>query len=363
MVVLNNAKLKMKNEKKLILLNARSLSRQSRDSLLEVYPDIVPTQSGQVGTLCSLLIALSSLLIALSSPLIAQPVVVSARIDTNNILIGDQVNLHINLEYPKNAKITWPQIPDLLEGFEIINRTQPVSTQSNQKIIEKSVFTITAFDTGIFIVPPLTFVYSLQNDTTHYFASTSPLLVRVHSVGVDTTAEIKDIKPPLSVPITLAELLPYLIGIVVAGLIIYLIYYLKKRKKTDFIEIFSKPKRPAHEVALESLQSLEAEKLWQRGEVKLYHSKLSDIIRIYIENRFDINAMESTTGEILVDLHSINLNGNLTDSLREMLTLADLVKFAKAQPLPNENDLSLKIAYEFVQRTIPQPQPDTEEKR
>ncbi|MDI6780189.1 MAG: hypothetical protein QME25_08400 [Bacteroidota bacterium] len=342
MVISDNSKLKMQKAKKLTILTPHS----------------------------SLLFALSFLLFALSSPLevypaegVAQDVVVSARIDTNNILIGDQVNLHINLEYPKNAKITWPQIPDLLEGFEIINRTQPVSKQSNQKIIEQNVFTITAFDTGIFIVPPLNFAYSLHNDTTRYLASTSPLLVRVHSVGVDTTAEIKDIKPPLSVAITFAEILPYLIGIVAACIIIYLIYYLKTRKKPGFMEIFSKPKRPAHEIALESLQSLEAEKLWQRGEVKLYHSKLSDIIRIYIENRFDINAMESTTGEILVDLHSINLNGKLTDSLREMLTLADLVKFAKAQPLPNENDLSLKIAYEFVQRTIPQPQPDTEEKR
>jgi hypothetical protein len=320
-------------------------------------------QSSRFIALSLLLFTLCSLLLAPSSLLFAQDVLVSAKVDSHNVLIGDWINLYINLEYPNNVKITHPQITDSLQGLEVIERKQPEVIQSGNTIKEKYIYVIAAFDTGTYVIPSLKFLYNKVNDTVIQASITSPIPIFVYTVGVNPKEDIKDIKPPLSVPITLAELLPYLIGIVVAGLIIYLIYYLKKKRKTDFIEIFSKPKRPAHEVALESLQLLEAEKLWQRGEVKLYHSKLSDIIRIYIENRFDINAMESTTGEILVDLHSINLNGNLTDSLREMLTLADLVKFAKAQPLPNENDLSLKIVYEFVQRTIPQPQPDTEEKR
>jgi hypothetical protein len=339
MVALNNVKLKMKNEKKLRWLTAHH----------------------------SLLIVLYSLFIALSSQLLAQDVHVSARVDSNNVLIGDHIKLNIELEYPSDLKVTWPAIADSLDKIEIIERTSPIIERTQQSIKEKTTFTLCVFDTGTYVIPPFNFTYRKipqagpPVDTTELSASTNPIPIFVHGVGVDTTAEIKDIKPPLSVPITLAELLPYLIGIVILGLLILAIYYFVKRKKNVVAEIYNTPKRPAHEIALEALQSLESEKLWQRGEVKLYHSKLSDIIRTYIENRFNILAMESTTYEILEDLNRKNINGSLTHNLQEMLTTADLVKFAKGQPLPNENDTCLKHAYNFIQQTIPQLQPIAEE--
>lgn len=299
-------------------------------------------------------LTLSFLLIALSSPLFAQDVRVSARVDSNNILIGDWLKLHIEFEYPPDTKISYPAILDSLEGLELIERTQPVITKSENKIIEKTILTISAYDTGTFVIPTLEFGYILKNDTTPNFASTSPIPIFVRGVGVDQSQEIKDIKPPLSVPITFAEILPYLIGFVSVSLLGFLLYYfIKKRQQKDIWKIFTEPKRPAHEIALDALRSLEAEKLWQRGEVKLYHSKLTDIVRTYIEERFNIKAMESTTDEILADFsHHSEFNGQLQTLLKEMLTLADFVKFAKQQPLPNENEVSLMQAYEFVEKTI-----------
>lgn len=327
MVILDKSNLKMQKTKKFIILTRHYLR----------------------------LIALSSLLLAVSSPLFAQKVNVTARVDSNNILIGDWLKLYIELEYPTDTKISYPAILDSLEGFELIERPQPAITKSENKIIEKTVLTISAYDTGTFVIPPLNFGYILKNDTTLNFASTSPIPIFVHSVGVDQAQEIKDIKPPLSVPITFADILPYLIGIVSVSLLGLLLYYfIKKRQQKDIWKIFSEPKRPAHEIALDALRSLEAEKLWQRGEVKLYHSKLTDIIRTYIEERFNIKAMESTTDEILTDFsHHTEFNGELQSILKEMLTLADFVKFAKQQPLPNENDISMKQAFEFVEKTIP----------
>ncbi len=299
------------------------------------------------------LIALCSLLFATNSSLFAQHVHVSAKVDSNKILIGDWIHLNINLEYPNNIKISYPQITDSLQGLEIIERKQPEVIRSGNVIKEKYIYVISAFDTGTFVIPSLQFLYNFVDDTEVQTATTSPIPIFVHSIGINTDEDIKDIKPPLSVPITFSELLPYLIGIVVIGLVSFGFYYfIKKRKKGEVWEIFTAPIRPAHEIALNALRSLEAEKLWHRGEVKLYHSKLTDIVRTYIENRFFIRAMESTTDEIIEDFKKTEINGTLKDTLYKMLELGDLVKFAKQQPLPDENERSLKYAYEFVENTM-----------
>jgi hypothetical protein len=307
------------------------------------------------------------LLFGITVSLPAQNVRVSAKIDSNHIYVGDWIKLNIELNYPIDVKVTWPPIADSLGKLEIVNRTSPAITRTDKSINEKMLLTITAFDTGTHTIPPLIFTYRKiqapngKIDSTELSVQSDAITIFVRSVGIDTAAEIKDIKPPLGVPITLADLLPYIIGIVVIGLIIYASFYISKRKRKIVSEIFSTPKRPAHEIALESLQSLESEKLWQRGEIKLYHSKLSDIIRTYIEHRFTVPAMESTTNEIIEDLRRIKINGSLTDTLQVLLTTADLVKFAKGQPLANENDLCLKNAYDFVNQTIQQVQQAVEE--
>jgi hypothetical protein len=315
----------------------------------------------------ALIIVLCSILIMLGSQLYAQHINVSARVDSHNVLIGDWIKLYIEVEYPNDVKLNWPQITDSLKNIEIIERTSPTIERTDKTIKEKIIFTTTIFDTGTHIIPPLDFTYKklgAQNqlvDTTEFIVSTNPIPIFVHSVGIDTSQEIKDIKPPLSVPITFGEILPYLIGILFICILVYLIYFFRKKRKKGVFEIFEAPKRPAHEIALEALLSLESEKLWQRGEVKQFHSKLSDIVRTYLENRYYIRAMESTTGEILEDLYKMNLNGTLTASLFEMLTIADLVKFAKRQPLPDENQISLNHAYNFVRQTIPKIQTNIEE--
>jgi hypothetical protein len=292
---------------------------------------------------------------------------VTARVDSNNVLIGDHIKLNVELEYPANLKIIWPPIADSLEKIEIIERTSPIIERTQQSIKEKATFTLSVYDTGTYVIPPLNFTYKKiqpsdqPNDTTESTISTNPIPIFVHSVGVDTTKEIKDIKPPLSVPISLSELLPYIIVILAVALVAFLIYYLLKRRKKIETEIISAPKRPAHELALEQLQSLESEKLWQRGEIKKYYSKLSDIIRTYIENRFSTLAMESTTIEILEDLSRIKLNSNSMNLLKDLLTTSDLVKFAKWQPLNNENDLYLTYSYDFVHQTILETQNELEE--
>lgn len=289
----------------------------------------------------------------LSSPLPAraQDIRATARVDSNNILIGDWLKLHIEVQHSSGITVKFPSLADSLQGLEIIHRDTPTVKNNDRQVLESASYTITAFDSGTYIIPPMAIQYTVGGDTTRRIAETSPIPIFVHGIAVDTTQEIKDVKPPLSVPITIADVLPYLIGIVAAGGVVWLFYYIRKKRKRGEPLIPEPPSRPAHEIALDALRALEAEHLWQRGKLKEYHSQLTDIVRTYIEKRFNVMAMESTSDEILDSRVIAGLEKDVLETLREILIRADFVKFAKFQPLPEENESSLRLAVGFVERT------------
>ena len=120
--------------------------------------------------------------------------------------------------------------------------------------------------------------------------------------------------------------------------------------------MFTKPERPAepaHIVALRELDRIKIQKLWQQEKIKQYYSEVSDTIRTYIQNRFDIQAMEQTSGETIGIFKQQKelVDGKTLDQLQHILSLADLVKFAKYVPLPDDNNLTLMNAYFFVNQT------------
>ena len=140
--------------------------------------------------------------------------------------------------------------------------------------------------------------------------------------------------------------------IIVAGAIIFYVIYRKKHGKSPIPMIKIKPERPAHEIAFEDLERIRNEKIWSRGQVKEYHVQLTDTIRTYIDNRYGIDAEQMTTSEILDMFNAaIPIDSDDKMRLRQMLELADSVKFAKFQPLQGDNDLSLRNAFDFVEHT------------
>lgn len=178
-----------------------------------------------------------------------------------------------------------------------------------------------------------------------------------------TLYRIKDINEELyNTPFNFAEFWFYLkkyfrqywwilvLCLVVAAALVYFLMFYKKDKKPVFFKV--KPKLPAHVIALDKLEQIRKEKIWSKGHVKEYHSQVTDVLREYIENRFGIYAMEMTTSEIIESFEKVNL---VSDSemikLRQTLEIADAVKFAKYQALQNENDLSLKNSFDFVENT------------
>jgi hypothetical protein len=292
-----------------------------------------------------------------ASTLQAQDVRATARADSTHMLIGDWLTLSVEIEHPADVTVSSIEFADSLRPFEIVRQNQPTRTQSGGSIIERGSFTLTVFDSGFHVIPPLRVTYSTAADTTRKFVESMAIPVRIGGIVVDTTAAIKDIKPPLGVPITFAEILPYLIGVLLLGGIGWLVYYILKKRRRGETIIPAPPPRPPRELAIEALRALESEQLWQRGKVKEFHSKLSDILRTYIEREWRVLAMEMTTDEILTSPFVRTVPQDARRALREILIRADLVKFAKFQPQANENDVSMRSAFEFVEhaslRTAP----------
>lgn len=296
-----------------------------------------------------------ALIFAFSFTAGAQSFKAKASTDLSTIKIGEQFKLTLEAEAPPGYKFSFPQVPDTITKLEIIDRSKIDTAVLKEKQLYsyRQTLTVTCFDSGYYPIPPFAFLYQQPGDTAKFFAETEAMLVTVQSVAVDTTENIRDIKPPMNPPFSLAELLPFLLGILgVAALVLLIIYLVNKLKPAEKKKpVVIIPKRPPHEIALEELKKLESERLWQQGLVKQYHSRISDIIRTYIEHRFKIIAMEMTTGEIMQSVRNMNFDSSAAEQLSHLLTLADMVKFAKMQPLPGENEMSMQQAYEFITMT------------
>lgn len=289
-----------------------------------------------------------------------------AVLDTNSIVIGRQVNMHLEVTTANNEKVLWADIPtQIAEGVEVVQRSPIDSMLENNRTTLKQTLSITSFDTGFYALPPLRFPYYNEGDTTTHFTQTPSVWLEVTTVAVDTTQAFYDIKPVMKAPVTFREVLPYILIFLGAGILIaFLTWFIARRKKKEPIFRITppKPKIPAHITALKALEELRHEKLWQAGRVKDYYSKLTDILRVYIEDRFNVQAVEMTTDEILYGLKKDRINELATGKLADVLQTADLVKFAKASPLPLENDTVLNYGIDFVQETKLQPvEPEKQE--
>ena len=297
------------------------------------------------------------LMIAVSVNGFAQDIHATSRLDTTAILIGDQVNLNLQVTCPPTTRIAWPKIPDtILKTIQVIGRTKIDSSLSADKktLILRQKLLLTSFDSGFYTIPPIRFLYREMPDTTTHMVQTSLCLLNVHTVSVDTTKVIKPIKGPLKVPLTFREMLPWLLaGVLVILIVLGVIYYLRKRKKAEPVfTLRPKIQVPPHELALTELEKLRVKKLWQSGRIKEYHSELTDILRKYLEEMFGIMAPEMTSDEILDSLRGRRaVQDDPIRKLTYILTMADLAKFAKMQPLPMENDTSMEHAVVFVRET------------
>ena len=281
----------------------------------------------------------------------AQEAKITASIDTTRMLIGDQINIVYELEHSKGLEFGFPVFKDtLLKNLEVLTVSQVDSQILDNNLVKLTQrVLVTSFDTGFYIIPSQYFVNLANQDS----LKSEAFPLEVLTLELDTTKGITDIKLPYEIPLTFMEILPYIIvGLLLIGIVILLWYFLKKRKKKPAPPPRPKPVEPPHLWALRELDELAKLKLWQKGKAKLFHSRLSEIIRSYVEFRFDIRAMEQTTAEI-IDAFKIAdiVDYELLENLHQSMELSDLVKFAKWNPVPEENEKTMEMAYEFIYKT------------
>lgn len=294
----------------------------------------------------------------------AQNVKVEATLDKVTIPMGDQTRLHLIAHIQAKDQIDFPQLADSIGKIQIVSVAKPDTTFDKDNLQNETItrnYTVTSFTPGTYSIPPFTF----KTKTASY--TTDSLMLQFTPVAVDTTKAIYDIKQPLAVTYTWLDWLKdhwqWIVFPLIAVLfIIGLTLYIATRPNKKFVPINKVPDVPPHTVALNKLNALRDKKLLQSDEVKLYHSELSDTLREYIENRYHINALEQTSDEIFAGLRSAQIPSDAREKLRRTLILADLVKFAKEKPLPEDNEFSMENAISFVMQTKQEPQsPDDKE--
>ncbi|GAP72254.1 hypothetical protein SAMD00024442_28_28 [Candidatus Symbiothrix dinenymphae] len=293
------------------------------------------------------------------SPVTAQKAVISASIDTAQMLIGEQRKIHLNIAANKEARLQLPLITDTLTaGVEVleISKFDTTDIGNNRMQIEYD-YLVTSFDSALYLLPPFVLIEKLDT------AYSQRLALKVSSMPVDTTSmqffDIKDVMKPEFVWKDYAAPVAYsLLAILLIAAIVYVIYRRKKNKPLIPLPKKEKVVIPPHIQAIKALDEIKSEKLWQQGKEKEFHSQVSEVLREYIEGRFGINAMEQVSGEILDAVRGLSEVGELYNNLKQLLLTADLVKFAKYRPMPDENETSITNAYLFVNKTAPQPVPE-----
>ncbi len=304
----------------------------------------------------------------------SQEITARASTDKTQYLVGDYVEYTISIEYDKGTKIFPPDIiADSLRNVVLLRKEKPVEEEKSGRQIVTYQYTLAGYDSAGVTVPQIAVTYQIPGDSTRRIVYTNSVGFTILTLKVNPQAEIKDVKPPEMIMLNWKLVVFWvLVGLYVVGILLY--YYLLNRKKQVKADLTKKELLlPPHVAALNALRELDERRLWQQGRVKEYHSSITEIVRRYFEERFDMPAMELPTSEALDFLRQKLDTEPIIGTTQDFLSNADMVKFAKFTPLNSVNEEMMKQAIEIVNLTIPKAegdgrgpsenQPDKEEMR
>ncbi|HOO42866.1 MAG TPA: hypothetical protein P5167_01940 [Bacteroidales bacterium] len=285
-------------------------------------------------------------------------------LDKDSILIGDQVWWTMIL--PQNTTgitgietIEFKELPHVItEGVEALSPVMLDSVYRKKHLDTlKARVLLTSFDSGSYRIPDMPLYLRKPDGTVDTLWYKGPSLY-VNTIPVDTTGfQAFGLKPQMRYPITMAEIL------MAAGLLLFLagitwliVRIVKRRKKNLPVFGLSRPKDPPHIAALKALEAMRKQKLWKKQTVKQYYTVLTDTVRVYLRDRWGIQAMEQTSAEMIGSLDKKAtedpvLTADIIKNLEDMLHTGDLAKFAKYTPSDTENETSLDQAVAFVTQT------------
>ena len=280
----------------------------------------------------------------------AQNVEVSAKVQDEHVAVGKPFTLDLSMKVPYGSYVEWnPFATDTLSAqIDILKRGDLVRTaDADSNTIVQQQLTLMTFDTGYVQVPSL----QLSTLSSQLSILTSPIDLYVTTISVDTTQAYRPIVPPIDQPVSMKEVFPWILAVLLLVLVGLVIWYFVKHRKPKLDENgepIKGPKIPPYTKAIDDLESLKQQKLWQVGKVKEYYSGLTDIAREYIEGQFGVNAVEMTTDEILQEVDELRFDPQLYGKLKGTMELADLVKFAKYTATSLESDNAMTDMTDFV---------------
>ena len=280
----------------------------------------------------------------------AQAPRVLTALDTTLVSVGDRLQLTVTVEHAPGETVVWPDSLDL-DPFEILGAELLAPTQIEGRVVSGVRMVLTVFELGDLAVPA--FDLSVEaSDGTSTAVSTDAFGVTVQSVGLDEGGDIRAIRGPLGIPIGLIYVLPWLLLLIAVGAAAFWLWRRSRKGGSPDRRSVIIPRLP-HEEAHEALDRLEASSLLEQGEIKQYHIDVSEIIRTYIEGRFDVYALEMTTGEVMAGLREANVEHGALVALEAFLNRCDMVKFAKFRPTSDACRQTLAAAREWVDSTRP----------
>ncbi|MBO7190103.1 MAG: hypothetical protein J6V55_05925 [Alistipes sp.] len=351
-----------------------------------------------------LTLLLAVLAISLSGVAKADVPTISARFSQDSIEVGDVVEYIIDIEKDRATEIGVPDFDGNLSAKEIQERAKAKLQMSTYEEYDEDIFELVeeypldtlkdegrrltlrkryllaVMETGNIPIRPTILYFDKNREHPDTLVADDTLVLRVANyMELDTTLFLKadptgqqgftvdneragsmlkdeGIHTQKNLPFIFAEIRDYAIYAVIALIILslivwYIVWYVRNKWQGRVCEVKPAPKLPPHVIAIKALDELRNRKLWQNGKHKLYYSTLTEILRLYIEDRWAVGALEMTTDEIISALRDVDIKHDSRSNLVAILRTADMVKFAKALPDAEENEQLFTYAYYFVENT------------
>lgn len=290
---------------------------------------------------------------------------VAMEVDTTVINVGDPISVVLAVDHPADWSVQWADSLDIAP-FEVLEYAVTdagagsvggtgsapgrAGSAPDDGALSVAMLTITSFELGELEIPPIEIAVAGPDGAVQVL-STDPFRIGVVSVGLDESGDIRDIRGPLGIARNWWALVPWLLLAAAVGAAA--VYMYRRRRARPVAEVVKPkvPPRPFHLVALEALDELERSSLLERGQVKRWHVRVSEIVRTYVEGQLEVPALEMTTGEVVAGLRGAALGGRVTGAFHAFLARCDLVKFAKLRPGTDESRELLGAARSLVRMT------------
>jgi cbb3-type cytochrome oxidase subunit 3 len=275
-----------------------------------------------------------------------------ASLDTNEIKLGQKLTLKIALTFPKNGNcIKKPEFKaDSI--WEVKQSQNWTITKDDYQTTLQTIYELNGWETGEFTIPAFDFEVIYQNRPKST-CSTTPMVVNI--LKPKEIADPVDIKGIVKEPNTWRDYMSFFIAIGFFGFLALVVYFIyKKRKEKRAIPVFQEAKLPPYALAMKRMEELQSKKYLDENLQKDYTTDLTYLWREYIENRYNLPALESTSEELLVLLKKNKLDSKNLDAYKSMLRSSDFIKFANQQTTIEELNSHMEIIANFIETTKPE---------